>query len=770
MVRHGVYTKKVSPLKRTKWSVRRRWTWFKELSKKKKAALIGGPILAFLIITPIFTYAYYYNDIANQERLMNSSNTGVVLNYIDGTTFYSTGRAEHRKLLGLDQISDTAEKALLAAEDKDFYKHSGFSFFGIVKAMYGNVVAGDATAYGGSTLTQQLAKNTLLSSNQTILRKYQELTIAMAIEQRYSKDEILAMYLNSVYFGNNSFGIQEASENYFNKNASDLTLAESSMLIGVLPAPSAYSPVDGSEKLAKERQNTVLSRMAKNGVIDQAQKVEALAAQLSYAPTKVGIDNNAPHFTEMVLQELYDKYGEETVKRSGYQVRTTLDAGMQEAAVKSVDDNIAHIQRNGGSNAGVVAIDPADGEIRALVGSADYENQKFGKVNMAITKRQPGSSFKPIYYSAALADGTITPTTILKDEKTDFGGYQPENASRTFSGNVTVRQALDWSLNIPSVKVMQKFGITDSASAAKDMGITTLGESSKYGLSLALGSAEVPLTEMTNAYAAFADEGEQHNTKIIHTIQDKYDSTIYVAKKTSKQVISAEGAYLTSDILSDTTTRSRIFGNSLSVYGTDGQLKKVAVKTGTTDDARDAWTIGYTPKIAVGVWVGNNDNAAMLSGGSDMAGPIWRQMMKQAIGKTDPSFSQPSGVIKRTVCTSIGVFTDVFLSSYAPDECAQKEPVKKEQTTQVEKPKCSVEGKTNLDEDDPNCKEKTCTIPGLENLTAKDPNCVQKPDKKDADSDGVADTTDQCPATPVGVTVDQTGCPVVVPPSGTTSP
>ena len=203
---------------------------------------------------------------------MNSNNTGVVLMDKNGTPFYSTGRAEHRNLVGLDQISDVTEKALLASEDKDFYHHSGFSFFSIVKAMYENIAAGDATAYGGSTLTQQLAKNTLLSNNQTILRKYQELTVSMAIEQRYSKDEILGMYLNSVYFGDNSFGIEAAAENYFNKKASDLTLAEASMLIGVLPAPSAYSPVDGSEKLAKERQNTVLSRMLKNGVITQTQK------------------------------------------------------------------------------------------------------------------------------------------------------------------------------------------------------------------------------------------------------------------------------------------------------------------------------------------------------------------------------------------------------------------------------------------------------------------------------------------------------------------
>lgn len=672
MARQGKYSKRKSPLFRAHWAVKRRWRWFKKLSKPKKALVLGGPLLAFLIITPVITYVYYYNDIADQDRLMNRNNTGIVLKDKSGAAFYEIGTADHRELVGLDQISDTTEKALIAAEDKDFYEHGGFSLIRIAGSLYGNILAGDATAYGGSTLTQQLAKTTLLSTNKNFLRKYQELTIATAIEQRYSKDEILAMYLNSAYFGNNSFGIEEAAQNYFNKKASDLTLAESSILIGVLPAPSAYSPIEGSMEYAKQRQNTVLKRMVTNGYITQAEKDAAVQQELAYQPAQ-GINNVAPHFTEMVLEELYDKYGEETVKRSGYQVTTSLDLATQNSAIAGVNSNISHIQANGGSNASVVAIDPVTGEIRALIGSADYSNEQFGKVNMAINKRQPGSSFKPIYYGKAIADGDITPVTILKDEKTDFNGYEPQNATKRFYGNVTVRKALNWSLNIPAVKVMQRVGISSAIDQAKALGITTLGNASDYGLSLALGAGEIPLTEMTNAYATFANAGEHHPLTSVVSIQDKFDKTIFRANEKATQAISSDAAYIMSDMLSDNATRSSFFGSSLSVYGSDGRLKKVAVKTGTTDDSRDAWTIGYTPEIAVGVWVGNNDNTIMSSGGADMAGPIWRAVMENAIGAGDPSFTQPAGVTKATVCTTAGTFTDVFLASNVPSStCSSK--------------------------------------------------------------------------------------------------
>jgi 1A family penicillin-binding protein len=671
MIRQGIYTKKVSRLTRTKRRVKRTWRWFKRLSKTKKALLISAPILAFLILTPLLTYAYYAHDISDQERLMNRNNTGIVLTDKNGQVFYNTGRAEHRQLVQLSDISTTTQKALIASEDKDFYSHGGFSFGSILRSIYDDVMSGSATAYGGSTLTQQLAKNTLLSNNQTIFRKYQELAISVAIEQQYSKDQILDMYLNSVYFGDNAFGIQDAARTYFNTTPANLDLAQSAMLIGVLPAPSSYSPVTGSATLAKERQTTVLTRMVTNGVITEAQKQAALAETLTYAPQQSTNDTIAPHFAQMVLQQLYDKYGEETVARSGYQVKTTLDLSLQQQLESNINSHLPYIQRNGGSNVGGVAIDPTSGEVRALVGSVDWNNPSWGKVNMATTARQPGSSFKPIYYSDALANGIITPATILKDVPTNFGGYQPLDADHLFRGNVTARTAIDESLNIPSVEVLQKLGIDEAVAAAKRMGITTLGNSSSYGLSLALGSAEVPLIQMTNAYASLANQGQQYNTTIIQSIEDKYNATIYTAQETSKQVISPQGAYLMSNILSDNAARAPIFGSSLNVPG-----KTVAVKTGTTDDDRDAWTIGYTPQLVLGLWVGNNDNTPMLNGGSGMAGPIFVSTMKQALANVPTTgFTIPSGIIQKPVCYSNGglasssgngTYNEYFLSSALP--------------------------------------------------------------------------------------------------------
>jgi 1A family penicillin-binding protein len=688
MIRQGKYTKKVTRVTRLKRAMTRRYRWFKGLSKPKKALLIGAPILAFLILTPLLTYVYYYNDIADQERLMNRNNTGVVLTDKNGETFYSTGRAEHRKMIPLSEISDTTKHALLASEDKDFYSHGGFSVTGILRALFNNVTSQEITG-GGSTLTQQLAKNTLLSEDQNFLRKYQELAVSIAIEQRYSKDDILDMYLNSAFFGGTTFGIEDAAKAYFNKAPKDLTLAESSMLVGILPAPNAYSPTTGNPEFAKERQTTVLGRMVTNGYITEAEKTAALGEVLTYAPVQDKNDSEAPHFAEMVIQQLYDKYGEEKVIRSGYQVRTTLDLNLQRTLAANVAKNMNYIQRNGGSNAGAVAIDPTSGEVRALVGSADWNNPDWGKVNMVTTARQPGSSFKPIYYSEALAEGVITPATILADVPTDFNGYKPQNASRTYSGDITVRNALSRSLNIPSVKVMQKFGIENAVTTARRMGITAVDDKKEYGLSLALGAAEAPLMQMTNAYAAFANQGQQYPTTVIQQINNKFDNNIFKTEEKSKQVISPEGAYLISSILSDNNARAPIFGSSLTVSG-----RTAAVKTGTTDDQRDAWTIGYTPQLAVGVWVGNNNNAAMLNGGSGMAGPIWVSTMKQALsGVTNTQFTVPSGVVQKPVCYSNGglssssgngTYNEYFLSSALPTTSCS--PTKTEQKTE-DKPK-----------------------------------------------------------------------------------
>lgn len=749
-----------------------RWEWFKGLSKPKKAAVIGGPILAFLILTPIFTYMYFAGAISDPDRLMNYNNTGVVLLDKNGETFYSFGTADRGERLALDQISDFTEKALISAEDKNFYEHGGFSLISIVGALYANLLSGDATGYGGSTLTQQLAKNTLLSDNQTVLRKYQELTVALAIEQNYSKDEILDLYLNSVYYGEGAFGIEAAAKAYFNKSAADLTLAESSMLIGVLPAPSAYSPISGNAEYAKERQATVLDRMVDNKAITKAEADAAKAEVLAYTPQGEGPNGTAPHFAEMVMDELYDEYGEERVTRSGFRVTTTLDATLQKSANDAVDTQMNFIQQNGGSNASVLAIDPTTGEIRALVGSADYNNAEFGKVNMATTARQPGSSIKPLYYTEALQRSVITPGTILEDKATDFGGYEPQNADRRFRGDVTVRSALSQSLNIPSVEVMQKLGVDNAVDALKRLGISTVDDSTDYGLSLALGSSEAKLTDMTNAYAAFANGGGQHELTTITKIEDKFEKQIFKkTTKSAKQVMGEEASFLISDILNDESARAPIFGGSLNTSGYD-----VAVKTGTTDEARDAWTIGYAKQLAVGVWVGNNDNAPMNNGGSSMAGPIWRATILAGLkGQTNQPFTAPADIKRVSICRSDGqravgggtegTYQEYFKSDTVPTGTCnvQKAPEDSDKDGVIDTDdKCSdTPAGTKVD-------AKGCTVVVEEEKEEKDEEDTPE-ETVDTDGDGVIDADDKCANTPVNTVVDTTGCPVTTG-NGSTSP
>lgn len=672
MPRQGIYSKKVSPLARAKRSIKRRWREFRGYSKKKQALIIASPIVAFLILVPLGTYLYYYHDISNQQRLMNANNTGVVLLDNTGKTLYTTpGRTANRALVPLDKISPDMQHALISSEDKNFYTNDGFSITGILRALYDDVTS-HSIAGGGSTITQQLAKNTLLSGNRTILRKYQELTIAVAIDHRYSKDQILDMYLNSVFFGGTNFGVTAASKFYFNTTPDKLDLAQSAMLVGVLPAPNAYSPTLGSLKYAQERQAYVLGRMKADGYITAAQEQAALNEKLSYATPTSQDSTIAPAFVQMVLKQLYQKYGQENVLRSGFEVKTTLNIKMQQQLEAAVQAHIAYINSGGGTNASAVAEDPTTGEVRALVGSADWNNPDWGKVNMATTARQPGSSFKTIYYTGALANGTINPATILKDEPTDFGGYQPHDADLSWRGNVTVRRAISQSLNVPSVEVMQKYGIKNAITTAQNLGITAINPNHNYGLSLALGSAEVPLNQMVGAYSAIANGGMRNTQTIIRSINDKFGKTIYTEHSTPQRAISEQASFLIADILSDYSARAPIFYNTLTVPG----HPKVAVKTGTTDDDRDAWTIGFTPKIAVGVWVGNNNNKVMQDGGSDMAGPIWTAAMSDYLAGTsgDP-YNEPVGVVQRNVCygtddlaatSGTNTFSEYFMAQYLP--------------------------------------------------------------------------------------------------------
>lgn len=624
----------------------------RHMSHTRKFVLVGWSIASFLVIVGLFTTIYFANSLGSKERIMNRNKTGLTLVDQNDEVFFSFYNAHSNSYVALDSIAPIAKKAILSSEDKDFYKHRGFSIPGITNAIYQNLRPGGLDN-GGSTITQQLVKNALLSEQRSLLRKYQELVLSIEIERRYSKDEILEMYLNSVYFGEGAFGIEDAAQTYFGVAAKDLNLPQASMLIGVLQAPSAYSPISGSMEKALQRQKYVLNRMYDDNAITESEKAEALNTQLVFSGTRKTESEKAPHFALMVKSELEEKYGESVIARSGFRVKTTLNMDWQEKAELAVAKQVGRLAVSNVTNGSSVIIDPKNGEIRALVGSVDWNNETFGKFNIATsTKRQPGSSFKPIVYATGIENRDYSAASLFEDKPTDFGGYTPKNYDLRYRGDVTLRRALANSLNIPAVEALQKAGIDNVLSTSKKFGISTLNDDTDYGLSLALGSGPVPLTEMTNTYATFANAGSHTTTTTISSITDKNNRQIYQHKPKFTQAISPQTAYIMSSILSDNTARSELFGSSLNL----NNERVAAVKTGTTEDYRDAWTIGYTPSIAVGVWIGNNDNSQMSRvAGSSGAAPIWKSLMQDILLNTPlEQFTVPLGITTRTICRSNG--------------------------------------------------------------------------------------------------------------------
>lgn len=630
---------------------RRFVTWAKH-NRKQFFVLTGVTTFAVVVGIPVFTYFYFAKDLGSKESILTRNEQGVVLLDRKNKPFFTLYDAKKKEYIPLSQISKNLQKAVLASEDKDFYTHPGFSLRGILRAAIANVTHGEVTQ-GASTLTQQLVKNVLLSSQRSFLRKYQEIVLAIEVDRRYTKEDVLEMYLNAVYYGEGAFGAEQAAQTYFDKDASELTIAESAMLAGILPAPSAYNPISGDRDIALKRQKMVLRLMEEQHVITAAEKKTAEKEKLTFA--KVQDDGNgvAPHFALMIKEELIKKYGESALAHSGFHVQTTIDLDWQKFAEDTVKAQVASLVRNKATNGALVAIDPTSGEIMALVGSHNWSDDKNGKINMALAPRQPGSSFKPLVYATAMENRLITAGTILEDKVKDFGGgYKPQNYDRKEHGNVTVRWALDNSLNIPAVEVMQKVGVNTMLEKAKELNITTLDRSENYGLSLVLGSGQVPLVEMTNAYAAFANEGQQHDTYDILEIRDKKEKVIYKGRASSaRTVFPKEVTYIISSIISDNKTRAPTFGNALAIS------RQAAVKTGTTENYRDALTIGYTPQIVVGVWVGNNDNKPMDTvAGSLGAAPIWRKVMEHILQDQPVAwFSKPFNVIQTKICTEKGL-------------------------------------------------------------------------------------------------------------------
>jgi 1A family penicillin-binding protein len=622
-----------------------------------KILIIAAAVI--LLIIPVATYAYFVNDLSSKENLMNSNNRGVTLLDRNGKPFFTFYNAKQTSIVPLSDMPESIQHAVIAVEDKDFYNHPGFSIRGIGRSLVADLLH-KGIQQGGSTITQQLVKNTLLSPQKSFLRKYQEILLAFEVERRYSKQEILEMYLNSVYFGEGAFGVESAAQTYFGVDAKDLTLAQASLLAGLLPAPSAYSPLSNPPDAALKRQKLVLGLMQEQGYITNAQENAALQDTLTYHHTTTDINTEAPHFALMVKEQLNKQYGEDFLARSGYKVTTTLDLDWQKYAESVVAKQVAALKGNHATNGAAVVIDPKTGEVRALVGSKDWNDDQIGKVNIATSLRQPGSSFKPIVYATAIEEHVITPATILPDKPTTFADdYKPLDYDKKFRGDVLVRRALANSLNIPSVEVLNRLGIPAAVDMGQRMGLTTLSSPSDYGLSLALGAAEVKLIELTNAYAIFANAGVKNDITLITEIKDKKNQSVYQSKSASTQVLSSGTAFLISSILSDNVTRAEEFGNSLTIS------RPAAVKTGTTENYRDALTIGYTPSLVVGVWVGNNDNTPMDQvAGSLGAAPIWRLLMERFLqGTPVEQFTKPDDVVAESICKDKGLVVKVATSS-----------------------------------------------------------------------------------------------------------
>src|SRR3989344_422059 len=554
-----------------------------------------------------------------------------------------------RTLIPLSAFPPNAGHAVLAIEDPEFYTHNGIKPKAIARAAVMNLVGGDLLGQGGSTITQQVVKLTVLTRDKTISRKLKEWVLALKMERQFSKDQILELYLNQVPYGGELYGVEEASMAFFGKHASDVTLPEAAYLAAVLPAPTRLSPYRAGESGRNEqldvRKNLVLDKMYEHGYITKEELDEARAAAVAFVPPK-DRSIQAPHFVFYVRQYLEDKYGEDALERGGWRVLTTLDADLQGKAEQAIYDGaMRNDEKFKASNAALVAIDPKTGGILAMVGSRNYFDTEIpGAYNAAATKpgRQPGSAFKPFVYAEAFRKG-YTPDTVVFDLKTQFSTacspynqtsdgdcYSPDNYDNKFRGPISLRNALAQSINIPAVKVLYLAGLRDSITLAKSMGITTLADPARYGLTLVLGGGEVTLLDMTSAYGVFAQNGVRYDPTAILRIEDAAGRIIEDnSSPVGTQVLEPEIAQQINDILSDTQAREPLGVNAvLSFPGHD-----VALKTGTTDNYRDAWTIGYTPNVVMGIWAGNNDNSPMQKGRVSglVVGPIWAEVMQYAL-------------------------------------------------------------------------------------------------------------------------------------------
>lgn len=625
-------------------------------------------------------YTLVFQDLPNPEELV-LKDPRVTTRILDrnGEVLFRLYEDENRTLVRLSEIPLSAIQATIAIEDKDFYNHHGFSIRGISRAIVTNFSGENESIHGGSTLTQQLVKNRLLTSEKSYIRKAKELILAVMVENRYTKGEILEMYLNQVAYGGTTYGIEEAAMQYFGKHARQLTLAESALIAGLPKAPSVYSPFGANPGMAKERQKEVLRRMTEDGYISAASAEKAITEELRFRHEMVDI--KAPHFVMYVKKLLAEQYGDEVLHNGGLIIQTSLDLKMQDQVQEIVSQEISKLNRLNINNGAALVTNPQTGEILAMVGSANYfDFENDGQVNVTIRPRQPGSSIKPLTYALGLENGLLT-TTRIDDRPITFNvagskPYSPQNYDGRFHGRVTVREALASSYNVPAVKLLALLGVDKLLQKGKQLGISTWEDVNRFGLSLTLGGGEVLMTDMATMYGVFANHGNRVSLNPILKITDYHGKELYYnhcaldSPKTlnsydspnssgSKNcddevepVLDPGVAYIITSILSDNEARTPAFGpmSTLVIPNQD-----VAVKTGTTNNLRDNWTIGYTSDRVVAVWVGNNNNTPMsyVASGITGASPIWNQIMRRQLNPDQPHhFEIPGNVALIPICNS----------------------------------------------------------------------------------------------------------------------
>ncbi len=606
----------------------------------------------------------------------------------NGDLLYQIYADENRTLVSLDTLPPYVAQATVAIEDKNFYHHPGFDPQGIIRAALANT--NGESVQGGSTITQQLVKTVFLTPEKTLERKIKEIILSFWAERLFSKKQILTMYLNQVAYGGAAYGIEEGARTYFGKPAHDLSLPEAALLAGLPSAPSAYSPFGAHPEMAKTRQRQVLAAMREQGYITPEEAVTAEQTELRFARQATLI--KAPHFVMYVKDYLVKKYGIRAMERGGLEVTTSLDYPTYEAVAKMLKDGVEAQRGLNVGNGAALVTKPKTGEILAMVGSIDFFNLAHdGNVNVTIAPRSPGSSIKPLNYALALEKGILTPSTIISDSPVIYRtagapDYIPVNYDNRFHGQVTARVALASSYNIPAVKVLEKNGLRNFLDFARKMGITTWTDPSRFGLALTLGGGEVTMVDMANAYSAFANGGSKVNLNPVLLVKD-YRGQILEDNRSytkSEQVISAPTAFLIANILADDAARIPTFGpgSALNIA-----KHTVSVKTGTTQDKRDNWTIGFTPTYLAAVWVGNNDNSPMspyLESGNTGAAAIWNPIMTYLLKDLpDEPIAKPEGVVAVQICAYNGLLpcencpslrTEYFIKGTEPKRACKISP------------------------------------------------------------------------------------------------